>query len=118
MHNDGSELKYIDLFSGAGGLSVGFERLSRYSFKSVWANDFNVDAVETYNKNFGEICEAGDIFLHLGEMKGSFPRADIVIGGPPCQGFSLLNNKEEMMLEKSSGCLLLMLSRNAVPKSM
>lgn len=86
-------LNVIDLFSGAGGLSVGFEWLSDYDFKSVWANDFNKYAVKTYNHNFGEICRHGDIVDLLEEPDIEIPPADIVIGGPPCQGFSLLNKK-------------------------
>ena len=86
-------LKVIDLFSGAGGLSVGFEKLSDYHFKAVWANDFNKYAVETYNYNFGQVCRCGDIVDLLEEPDIEIPVADIVIGGPPCQGFSLLNKK-------------------------
>jgi DNA (cytosine-5)-methyltransferase 1 len=86
-------LKIIDLFSGAGGLSVGFHILSSHSFIPVWANDYNVDACRTYNVNFGDICRQGDIVSILEDSGTVIPEADIVIGGPPCQGFSLLNKK-------------------------
>lgn len=87
------QLKLIDLFSGAGGLSVGFEWLSEFSFRSVWANDFNTDAANTYNTNFGPVCRPGDIVDILEQGDAEIPTADLVIGGPPCQGFSLLNKK-------------------------
>lgn len=88
-----TELKYIDLFSGAGGLSVGFDRLCNHPFRSVWANDFNADAADTYNANFNGVCRPGDISEHIRNNDGEFPQSDIVIGGPPCQGFSLLNKQ-------------------------
>lgn len=85
------ELRYIDLFAGAGGLSVGFEYLSDHGYRGVWANDFNEFAAETYRANFGIPCYAGDIVDILKDPETEIPSADLVIGGPPCQGFSLLN---------------------------
>ena len=84
---------FIDLFSGAGGLSLGFERLSKKPFESVWANDFDVFAASTYNENFKSTCHVGDIVDILEDPRTKIPQSDIVIGGPPCQGFSLLNKK-------------------------
>jgi len=86
-------LKLIDLFSGAGGLTVGFDWLSGFPFETVWANDFNKYAVNTYNENFGHICVSGDIVDILSDPITVIPRADVVVGGPPCQGFSLLNKQ-------------------------
>ncbi len=87
------ELTLIDLFSGAGGLSLGFEKLSNKPFKAVWANDFNDYAAETFNANFEADCHKGDIVDYLENPKSIIPKCDVVIGGPPCQGFSLLNKK-------------------------
>lgn len=84
-------LKLIDLFSGAGGLTAGFVMLNKGKFEPVWANDFNKDAVRTYNANFGDHCVLGDVVDIIQNDIGCIPEADIVIGGPPCQGFSLLN---------------------------
>lgn len=86
-------LKVIDLFSGAGGLTIGFEWLSEYPFRTVWANDFNQYAVNTYNANFRGVCSHGDIVDIIDDSGFRVPQADVVIGGPPCQGFSLLNKK-------------------------
>ena len=81
----------IDLFAGAGGMSLGFSDAFGQSFDSVWANDINSDAAATYNHNFGAKCTAGDIVTLLEDPSTVIPKADVVIGGPPCQGFSLLN---------------------------
>lgn len=86
-------LKLIDLFSGAGGLTIGFHWLSRFPFETVWANDFNTFAVNTYNENFGVICLPGDIVDILSDDSTVVPKAHVVVGGPPCQGFSLLNKQ-------------------------
>ncbi len=83
----------IDLFCGAGGLSVGFDWLTDHVFQTVWANDYNDYAVNTFNANFGGICHPGDIVDMLNDKGTVIPSADVVIGGPPCQGFSLLNKQ-------------------------
>ena len=83
--------RLIDLFAGAGGMTLGFVD-ERYSggFESVWAIDLDEQAVDTYRENFGDHAECGDLEAWLREGK-PIPEADVVIGGPPCQGFSLLN---------------------------
>lgn len=88
-----AKYKLIDLFSGAGGLSLGFTKFCRAKFDPVFANDFDEDAARTYSLNFGSHCVVGDIVDVLSENSSSIPKADVVIGGPPCQGFSLLNKK-------------------------
>lgn len=74
----------VDLFAGCGGMTLGFE--STGSFRSIFAVEWDRDAAATYAENFGDHVWAGAI-----EEVESFPKADVVIGGPPCQGFSLLN---------------------------
>jgi DNA (cytosine-5)-methyltransferase 1 len=83
--------RFIDLFAGAGGFSLGFKEAFGGDFVPVWANDFNKHAVASYNSNFGEHCVEGDIVDLLNDERTHIPPADVVIGGPPCQGFSLLN---------------------------
>lgn len=86
--------RLIDLFAGAGGMTLGFMELRterrENAFESVWANDYNAYAADTYNANFGPHCSSGDI-VDLLESEIDIPPADVVIGGPPCQGYSLLN---------------------------
>jgi DNA (cytosine-5)-methyltransferase 1 len=79
-----SRLTIIDLFAGCGGLTQGFEDTKK--FRSIFAVEWDQDAAATYRQNFGDHVFAGPI-----EEVETFPRADVVIGGPPCQGFSPLN---------------------------
>lgn len=90
-----NRFRLIDVFAGAGGLTLGFSKMLGHSFEPVWANDFNADCVRTYKRNFGDHCVLGDIVEILGDPKTEIPPADVVIGGPPCQGFSLLNKNRE-----------------------
>lgn len=84
-------MKILSLFSGAGGLDLGMIRAGN---EVVWANDFDENAVATYKKNIGDHIVCSDI----GRVKmADIPDgADVVIGGFPCQGFSLANLKREV----------------------
>lgn len=95
--NQTCRYRIIDLFSGAGGFTLGFTHNPnlRDKFQPVWANDNNKSAVATYNANFGNHCVLGDIVDILNHSKMQIPKADVVICGPPCQGFSLLNKKRK-----------------------
>ncbi len=75
----------ISLFSGAGGMDVGF---TRAGFNVVWANDIDKDACETYKANFGTHIVSGDINSLLPTLE-EYKYVDCVFGGPPCQGFSV-----------------------------
>jgi len=85
--------KIIDLFSGAGGLTLGFTD-PRFcgGFECIYSIDNDSAAVKTHNANFGEhsLCTNIEDWL---ATKPTIPETDLVIGGPPCQGFSLLNKK-------------------------
>jgi DNA (cytosine-5)-methyltransferase 1 len=87
--------RLVDVFAGAGGMTLGFTKMGGHAFDSVWASDFNAACVETYRKNFGAHCVLGDIVDVLADHETEVPLADVVIGGPPCQGFSLLNRNRE-----------------------
>ncbi|MGR6317516.1 DNA cytosine methyltransferase [Micromonospora soli] len=88
---DGSDkLRVVDLFAGCGGLTSGFHSTGRY--RSVGAVEFDLAAASTYAANFGEEnVYWGDIAEWV---KGDLPSADVVIGGPPCQGFSNLGKRD------------------------
>lgn len=81
----------VSLFSGAGGMDLGFIQAG---FDIVWANDYFVEAVETYKNNIGNHIVFGDITkIESDEIPDDI---DIVIGGFPCQGFSIANkNRHE-----------------------
>lgn len=81
----------ISLFSGAGGMDKGFIDAG---FKVVWANDFDKYAVNTYKKNLGNHIVLGDITQIPSTTIPDNP--DVIIGGFPCQGFSVANTKRNM----------------------
>lgn len=82
------KLTVVSLFSGCGGLDLGFKNAG---FDVVWANEIMSDAAETYNRNLGHAPVVEDIWNIVDKV----PRADVVIGGPPCQAFSLVGKRLE-----------------------
>lgn len=87
------ELTYIDLFCGAGGFTLGFEKKG---FKNLFSVDVNSSFCETYKYNFPEhelvmkdICDLTDSEI---KQYSKSNKIDVVIGGPPCQGFSIAGN--------------------------
>lgn len=85
---------YISLFTGAGGLDIGFKEAG---FHCLFASDIMPEAKETYSYNFpGDPYVLADIRkLSIADIKayiGDKP-IDVIIGGPPCQGFSNMGNK-------------------------
>jgi len=70
----------VDLFAGCGGLSLGFEA---NGFKTI-GYEMDTNASDTYNKNLIGECFTGKL-----TTESIYPKADIVIGGPPCQPFSV-----------------------------
>lgn len=84
-------IRLIDLFSGAGGMSLGFVSDEFCGgFQSVLAVDNNQAAIDTFAANFGNHAFCGDV-EDWAAGRREVPAADVVVGGPPCQGFSLLN---------------------------
>ena len=91
--NDIKTLKYIDLFSGAGGFSLGFDRSG---FENIFSVDIQKDFCKTYKANFPSHTLIEEDITTLSNEKirslTSTNDVDVVIGGPPCQGFSIAGN--------------------------
>ena len=91
----------IDLFAGAGGLSLGFLQTQKYDIKVAFENSPHMQ--DTYRRNHpgvevqGDVCAAdyADIVRRYGEI-------DVVIGGPPCQGFSNANRQKNHAISQNN----------------
>lgn len=83
--------KVISLFSGAGGMDLGFIKAG---FQICLANDFDENAVKTYQTNIGNHILHKDIrqLFNSDTEVNKYKDIDVVIGGPPCQGFSIAGN--------------------------
>ena len=89
-----TDLRVLDLYSGAGGLSAGFGAEST-RFKTIRAVEHDTAAAATYAENHDpETVFAGGIEEWL--KAEAPPESDIVIGGPPCQGFSALGKQQKL----------------------
>lgn len=97
-HAPTARIRVLDLFSGAGGLSEGLKRASpsrsgRSFYSTVRAVELDRAAAATYEANHGR----GKVFAGTIEdwlETEDVPSADLIIGGPPCQGFSALGKKD------------------------
>lgn len=86
------KLKAIDLFAGIGGIRIGFESAG---FETIYSNDFDKHAAETYRLNFGEIDEESIVKVAAERGMKRIPKKfDILLGGFPCQPFSVAGNKK------------------------
>ncbi len=103
----GKRFATVSLFSGCGGMDLGFrggfkflgKTYARHPFDLQWANDFNEAACRTYAKNIGPHIRCGDIWQQLEALPAS---TDLVIGGFPCQDISV-NGKGAGVDGKRSG---------------
>jgi DNA (cytosine-5)-methyltransferase 1 len=89
-----TKMSVVSLFSGCGGLDLGFEggfdvfgqEYKRLPFEITWANDLNPAACRSYKKNLADRIHCGDVWKALDKMPA---QADVVIGGFPCQDLSV-----------------------------
>lgn len=93
--------KVVDLFAGAGGLSLGFKQTRKYDIKVAFENNPEMQA--TYRLNHSETDVRGDVctadYTAIQEQYGAI---DVVIGGPPCQGFSNANRQKNHAVNKNN----------------
>lgn len=78
-------MKVVSLFCGAGGLDIG---LINAGHNVIWASDIDQDAINSYNFNIGNHAHVADIRNLKSEI---IPACDMIVGGFPCQGFSVAN---------------------------
>lgn len=93
--------KVIDLFAGAGGLSLGFEQTKKYEIKVAFENSQYMQ--ETYKKNHPGVDVRGDVCAaDYSEIQEKYGKIDVVIGGPPCQGFSNANRQKNHAISQNN----------------
>jgi DNA (cytosine-5)-methyltransferase 1 len=90
----------VDLFAGAGGLSCGFLQSGRFEIKAAFEN--NPNAKMTYKKNHKGTDMYDDVTEALSAQLG---KIDVVIGGPPCQGFSNANRQKNHAVSQNNSLL-------------
>ena len=93
--------KVVDLFAGAGGLSLGFMQTRKYDIKVAFENSPYMQ--ETYRLNHPGVEVHGDVCAaNYDEIKEKYGDIDVVIGGPPCQGFSNANRQKNHAISQNN----------------
>lgn len=91
----------VDLFSGAGGLSLGFLQTQEFDIKVAFENNPNMQ--ETYRHNHPYVDVQGDVCsADYEEIQKQYGTIDVVIGGPPCQGFSNANRQKNHVISQNN----------------
>lgn len=106
-----TELKILELFAGVGGFRVGFENSNKDLFKTEWANQWepskkSQDAFEVYNYHFYDSENINKSIADISDEEFKEMNADIIVGGFPCQDYSVARSKKgELGLQGKKGVL-------------
>ena len=93
--------KVVDLFAGAGGLSLGFMQTQKFDIKVAFENNPNMQ--ETYRLNHPSVDVRGDVCgADYEAIEKQYGKIDVVIGGPPCQGFSNANRQRNQAISQNN----------------
>lgn len=93
--------KAVDLFAGAGGLSLGFMQTQKYDIKVAFENSPYMQ--DTYRLNHPGVEVQGDVCApDYDKIKRKYGEIDVVIGGPPCQGFSNANRQKNHAISQNN----------------
>ncbi len=91
----------VDLFAGAGGLSLGFMQTNKFEIKAAFENSPYMQ--DTYRLNHPGVEVQGDVCkADYDEIRRKYGEIDVVIGGPPCQGFSNANRQKNTAISKNN----------------
>lgn len=100
------KLKVLSFFAGVGGIDLGFEQTKK--FKTVYANEFDENAKTTFEANFNIKVDCRDINI---VKTDEVPECDVIIGGFPCQAFSIAGYRQGFNDEKGRGNLFFEMCR-------
>lgn len=96
-----TKLKLIDMFAGAGGLSTGFCQTNRFNVLAAVEN--KKDMQDTYKLNHESVDMYADILdINYSELINKYGSIDVVVGGPPCQGFSNANRQRNHIVNMNN----------------
>lgn len=96
-----NKYKVVDLFAGAGGLSLGFMQTQKYDIKVAFENSPYMQ--ETYRRNHPSVEVQGDVCTaDYADIMRRYGKIDVVIGGPPCQGFSNANRQKSRAINQNN----------------
>lgn len=91
----------VDLFAGAGGLSLGFMQTGKYDIKVAFEREPHMQ--ETYHRNHSNVELQGDVCnADYADIQRRYGNIDVVIGGPPCQGFSNANRQKNHAISQNN----------------